>query len=98
MSPNTAITNEIAMALTIVKTLILIVGSVITYFAWKAHRRTNNPALRDLTIGFGLIVLGSFLGGATYHLLGTELATGVIVEGVIVLTGFGFIAYSLRER
>lgn len=98
MSPHDTAGDDITMVLMIVKTLILIVGSVITYFAWKAYRRTGKTALRDLTIGFGLVVVGSFLGGATFHLLETPLAVGVVVEGVIVLLGFGFIAYSLKAR
>jgi len=52
-----------AVALAVVKTLVLIVGGVITSFAYKAYRRTRQPALGYLTLGFGLVTLGLVLAG-----------------------------------
>ncbi len=95
MSPHQTGTTEIALALAVVKTLVLVVGGVITYFAFKAYRRTRQQALGYLTIGFGLVTLGLVLAGLLYELLGVQLAVGVLLESLLVLAGFIVIAYSL---
>ncbi|MDQ2050448.1 hypothetical protein RBH26_08100 [Natronolimnohabitans sp. A-GB9] len=95
MSPHHTGTIEIALALAVVKTLVLVVGGVITYFAFKAYRRTRQRALGLLALGFGLVTLGLFLAGLLYELLGVRLATGVLLESLLVLAGFLVIAYSL---
>ncbi|MXV63445.1 hypothetical protein GS429_15545 [Natronorubrum sp. JWXQ-INN-674] len=87
--------TSVAIALTLVKTLILLVGSFITYFSFKAYRRTRQRALGYLTAGFGLVTLGLVLAGLLYELLGVSLMTGILLESVLMLVGFLIIAYSL---
>ncbi|TYT60750.1 DUF7521 family protein [Natrialba swarupiae] len=94
MSPYAEAT-ELALALAIVKTLVLVVGSVITYFAFKAYRRTRQRALGLLAGGFGLVTLGLVLAGMLYELLDVPLAIGILLESLLVLAGFVVIAYSL---
>ncbi|ELY57010.1 DUF7521 family protein [Natronolimnohabitans innermongolicus] len=86
---------SIAIALAVVKTLILLVGSLITYFAFKAYRRTRQRALGLLALGFGLVTLGLVLAGLLYELLNVSLMMGVLLESVLMLVGFIIIAYSL---
>ncbi|SEW28356.1 DUF7521 family protein [Natrinema salifodinae] len=87
--------TETTLALAVVKTLVLVVGSVITYFAFKAYRRTRQRALGYLAIGFGLVTLGLVLAGMLYELLAVPLAMGILLESLLVLAGFLVIAYSL---
>ena len=94
MSPHTA-TTEVTIALALVKTLVLLVGSVITYFALKAYRRTNQRALGFLAVGFGLVTLGLAFAGLLHEVIGVSLEVGVLVESALVLVGFLVIAYSL---
>ncbi len=94
MSPHTAAT-EVTVALAVVKTMVLLVGGVITYFAFKAYRRTKHRALGLLAGGFGLVTLGLAFAGLLHEFLGVNLETGVLVESVLVLVGFLIIAYSL---
>lgn len=84
-----------AIGLAVVKTLVLLVGGVITFFASKAYRRTGQPALCYLSIGFGLVTLGLVLAGMLYELLSVPLMTGVLFESCLVLIGFLVIARSL---
>ncbi|WP_255192594.1 DUF7521 family protein [Natronobeatus ordinarius] len=86
---------EITIALAIVKTLALLVGGAITYFAFKAYRRTRHQALGLLTAGFAIITLGLVLAGLFHELLNVSLAVGVLIESLLVLVGFLIIAYSL---
>ncbi|SEH17159.1 hypothetical protein SAMN04487967_3022 [Natronorubrum sediminis] len=86
---------SIAIALTIVKTLILLVGGVITFFAYKAYKRTHQRALGLLAAGFGLVTLGLVLAGLLYEILGVSLTMGILLESTLMLVGFLVIAYSL---
>ena len=87
--------TSIALTLAVVKTLILLVGSVITFFAFKAYRRSRQPALGYLALGFGLVTLGLVLAGLLYELLGVTLMMGILLESLLMLVGFLIIAYSL---
>jgi len=86
------------MGIAVVKTLILITGGVITYFALRAYRRTDSRSLGALALGFGLITMGTFLAGVVADVIGMPLAVGVLTESVLVLAGFLVIAYSLYTR
>ena len=95
MSPHDTIGTDIAIAVAVVKTLVLIVGGVITYFSFKAYRRTRQRALGLLALGFGIVTLGLGLAGVSYELIGVDLGTGILIESLLVLVGFLVIAYSL---
>jgi heme/copper-type cytochrome/quinol oxidase subunit 3 len=95
MNPFPAGETETMLALAVVKTLVLVVGSVITYFAFKAYRRTRQPALGYLAAGFGIVTLGLVLAGMLYEVLEVDLAMGILLESLLVLVGFLVIAYSL---
>ncbi len=90
--------TETTLALAVVKTLVLVVGSVITFFAFKAYRRTRQRALGYLAAGFGIVTLGLVLAGLLTELLGVPLAVGVLLESILVLIGFLVIAYSLYAQ
>ncbi len=94
MSPHTTGTTT-AIALAVVKTLVLLVGSGITFFAYKAYRRTRQQALKLLAVGFGLVTLGFVLAGVMYELLSIPLYQGILLESLLMLAGFLVIAYSL---
>ena len=87
---------EAQLAIAVVKTLILIVGGAVTYLAFRAYRRTSDRSLGLLATGFGFIVVGVFLAGLTFELLGVTLGLGVLIESLFVLVGLSVIAYSLR--
>ena len=88
---------ELAVALIVVKALMLVAGGFVLYYATKAYRRTGDESLGYLAAGFGLVLFGSVLGGTAYELFGTSLAAGVVIESTFVLVGFLFIAYSLKR-
>lgn len=94
MSLHTA-TMEVTIALAVVKTLVLIVGGLVTFFALKAYRRTRQRALGLLAAGFGLVTLGLAFAGLLHEILGVSIELGVLVESALVLAGFTVIAYSL---
>lgn len=80
------------------KTITLALGGTITYFAFKAYRRTNVPALRALAVGFGLVTAGTVLGGVVHQFTALNIADGIVVESVFMALGFGVLTYSLYAK
>ena len=93
-----AIGMEVTVTLAVVKTLVLVVGSVITYFAYKAYRRTRHRPLGYLAAGFAIVTLGLVLAGLLYELLNVPLAVGILIESLLALIGFVVIAFSLYAQ
>jgi len=88
----------VQFAIAAVKTLVLVVGGVVTYLAFSAYRRTFDRSLGLLSAGFGFIVVGVSLAGITFEFLGAPLSVGILIESLFVLIGLSIIAYSLRVR
>jgi heme/copper-type cytochrome/quinol oxidase subunit 3 len=97
MSPHSTAGAEVQLAIAIVKTLILLTGGAVTFFAYKAYARTEQRSLGLLAAGFGLITLGVLLAGFLSELFGQTLAFGILIESLLVLAGLLVIAYSLYE-
>ncbi|WP_435185196.1 DUF7521 family protein [Halobellus sp. EA9] len=93
--PHTTASASIATGIVVVKTGILVLGGLITYFSLKAYRNTGTRALRALAVGFGIITLGALLGGTMDFILGVSLATGILIDAALTFVGFAVITYSL---
>ncbi|MFC7071813.1 hypothetical protein ACFQJ7_10230 [Halovenus rubra] len=77
------------------KTLALVLGSLITYLAYKAYRRTRSRSLGALSLGFGIITLGTFVAGVIDQVLDAGFRTGLLIENALLAFGFLIIVYSL---
>ena len=77
------------------KTVTLLLGGLVTYFASKAWRRTGSPALRSLAIGFGFVTLGSLLAGVADQVLAMDRTFATRTESLLTAVGFAVIVYSL---
>ena len=77
------------------KTVTLLLGGLVTYFAFKAYRRTDNAALRALAIGFGLVTVGALLAGVANQVLGISGGYALVIESAFTALGFAVITYSL---
>lgn len=77
------------------KTVILLLGSAVTYIAYKAFRRTGTESLRFLAIGFGVITLGALLAGFAHQIVDVSLEAGVLINSLLVAIGLAIIMYSL---
>jgi heme/copper-type cytochrome/quinol oxidase subunit 3 len=87
--------QTISLAIIVIKTIILVVGSGIAFIAYKAHRRTEAPSLRALAVGFGVVTLGALLAGIAHQVFDVSLQTGVLINSLLTALGFGIIMYSL---
>lgn len=77
------------------KTISLALGGLITYLAFKAYRRTRSPSLRSLSVGFGLVTLGSLLAGIADQALGQDATAALIIHSALTAVGFAVIVHSL---
>lgn len=87
--------DTIPVLVVVLKTITLVLGGLITYFSFKAYRRTGAKALRTLAVGFGVITLGSLLAGIADQLLGVVGGTSLVIESALTAVGFAVIMYSL---
>ena len=83
---------------TALKTVTLLLGAMITYFSYKAFRRTGAKPLGLLALGFALVTLGSLLAGVLDLGLNVGRRSAIIAESGLTALGFGVIVYSLYAR
>ncbi|SEA32479.1 hypothetical protein SAMN04488065_2669 [Haloplanus vescus] len=87
--------NGIITAIAATKAIILFLGGGITYIAFKAYRRSDEPSIGVLGIGFGVITVGALLTGVANQFFSVSLEIGVLVNSVFVAVGLAVIMYSL---
>ena len=87
--------NGLTTLVIALKTVTLLLGGLITYFALKAYRRTGSPALRALSLGFAVVTLGAFLAGIADQALNVERTVVLVIESALTAIGFAVITYSL---
>lgn len=77
------------------KTLTLLLGGSITFYAIQAYRTTGSRALRALALGFGTVTFGALLAGIVDQLLPVDPALALVVESLFTTVGFAVILASL---
>lgn len=88
------------VGIVVTKTLILVMGGLITYYSYQAYQRTGTPQHKWLTLGFGIVTAGAILGGALDLVVGNVLGqnliyTSILVSSTLTAVGLGVILYSL---
>lgn len=96
--PHATVGVNLLLLMGAVKLVITGLGAIITYYAFKAYRRTGDRSLGLLAGGFAMITVGAIVAGMSFELIGVPLAAGVIIDGAFVIVGFFLIANSLRVR
>lgn len=86
---------EVATAVVALKAITLVLGGIITYFAYNAYRRTNARPIGALALGFGFVTLGALLAGLANQAYGLEGNAVLLIESSLTVVGFGIIVYSL---
>jgi energy-converting hydrogenase Eha subunit F len=87
--------TQLTSVIVALKTTTFILGGVITYFAFKAYRRTNSRSLQLLALGFGVVTLGSMLAGVVDQVLMMSRDLALTIESSLTVVGFAIIVYSL---
>lgn len=87
--------SQTMIAIVMIKIVILLVGSGITYTAYRAYRRTKAQSLRALAVGFGTVTTGALLAGIAHQVFRVALETGVLINSSLTAVGFTIIMFSL---
>lgn len=90
--------DYLGAAVTVLKTLILLGGGLITWYAYRAYRRTGTVALGALAAGFALVTLGALLGGIVDRVLPLSRTVALVVESGFATCGFAVVLYSLWRQ
>ena len=83
------------LLLRVLKSLIGLLGLMLAYLSLKAYRKSESKNMLFLSIGFGIITVGSVLAGLSFEFLGFSLLQVNIVESLMILIGFIMIMYSI---
>jgi hypothetical protein len=87
--------TEVDTVVIVLKSLSLLLGGTITFYAFKAARRTEQRQLHMLGIGFGLVTVGALLAGISDQLLTFDRTAALAIESGFTTVGFLSILYSL---
>ncbi|MDQ2071792.1 hypothetical protein RBH20_04480 [Haloarcula sp. H-GB4] len=77
------------------KTVTVLLGGLITYFAARAALRTRATGLTYLAVGFATVTVGSLIAGVADQLFGLSTNAALIFENALTAVGFAVITYSL---
>ena len=82
----------------VLKSITLVFGALIVYYAYRAFAATRAKPIRALSVGFAFITLGVILAGIAHEILPEFLAQLLLIEAILTATGFGVILYSLYAQ
>lgn len=83
------------LGLVFLKSITLVLGCLITYFAFRAYSVTRAKPIGALSLGFGLITVGVVLAGVANELWPAVADELLFVEALVTASGFAVILYSL---
>lgn len=87
--------ESLSLVIVVANTITLLAGGAVTGLAYRAYRRTGSPALRALTIGLGLVTLGTLVAGSAHQIGEVKLLTGVAIQSIFTALGFIVLVYSI---
>lgn len=79
------------------KLLLVGLGSAIVFVSYDAHRRMGSRMMLFVSMGFGLVTLGSLVEGILFEFLGYSFVEVHVVESTMVLAGLLALIYSLKR-
>lgn len=79
----------------IMRLIALVLGAFIVYLAFRGYRRNVSKPLLYVALGFALITAGTLLEGLIFVILGSDILEAIAVEGVLTVSGFLAILYSI---
>lgn len=84
--------------LVIAKIIVMLLGFLIAYQAYRGYRRNNSQPMLYVAIGFVLISFGAVIEGILFDVLGVSYADAGAVATSIVAVGMGSVLYALYGR
>ncbi|MCU4750906.1 hypothetical protein OB919_02735 [Halobacteria archaeon AArc-curdl1] len=81
--------------LVIAKLIVVAIGSLIAYQAYRSYRRQNGPPMLFVSIGFLFISIGAVIEGILYEFDVLSIYQASAIQTGIVAIGMLFVLYSL---
>jgi hypothetical protein len=91
-------TRSLPLLLAVMNATAFLLGSVITRLAYRAYRRTQEPALRAFTTGIGLLTIGVMIGGVLHQMSWPRLFVGTFIQSMFSVGGFALLVYSAYTK
>lgn len=79
----------------IARGLIVLLGGIVVYTAFRAQARNGGSALFFLALGFLLMTMGAAVAGTLFEFVGVNIFTALTAEAAFVISGLLAILYSL---
>ncbi len=84
--------------LDVAQALILVFGSIVVFYAFRAFRRTDSRSMFLMGLGFAFVTAGAVLAGILFNLTSVnDLETVETVQAASQAIGFFIIVYSLAR-
>lgn len=83
------------LAVVAANTVTLLIGGLVTLFAYRAQRRTGSRSLGLLAVGIGCVTVGTLFAGVLHQSGFAPLLVGVTLHSVSVAVGFVLLGLSL---
>lgn len=90
--------SEYASIVLFTKALVAPVGLGIAVLAYRAYRETGDLSLRWFAVGFGVLTVGSILGGGLDRILGVGIGVGLLAHSLLTAVGFVILGRSVYMR
>lgn len=94
--PEGAVPTTEILVISILKTVAVALGSLLTYLGWRAYRRQGQAGLRGFSLGMGILTVALLAEGVAYNVFGWTLAQAQILASAMSVTAFGVLVYALR--
>ncbi len=85
--------NDLLLLLS--EAIIIVLGGLLVFVSGRAYRREKSRSLLAMSIGFGVIVVGSMIEEVLLELLRYPLIEAHTLENMTVAVGFIILVYSL---
>lgn len=90
-----ALPSETYFTLVSVRLIVVALGLLIAFMAFKSYRKNHSNAMLLLSVGFVLVTIGAVIEGVLFEFLSIDLFQATIVESLIVALGFIIIIFSI---
>ena len=81
--------------LVVAKTIVVVLGLLITYQAYRSYDRGNGTPMLYVSLGFLFISVGAVIEGILYELDFLTIYRASAIQTLIVAIGMVFVLYSL---
>jgi uncharacterized membrane protein YjjP (DUF1212 family) len=81
--------------LSLLQSVIVILGLIIIYYATRGYRKTNNKSLLFLAFGFLFVTIGAVAAGLLFQFLNFDIYEVEAIQAGSEVIGFLLIVYSI---